>query len=193
MKSKEDMRKLIVNAACDIFARFGYKKSTMDEIAQAAHKAKSSIYHYFESKEEIFRAVVEKESQLLKEMITEAINQEDTPQKKLRAYVTTRMRILSRLSNFYSALKDEYFEQYSFIEKMREKYLKDEIRLVKKILKNGVEQGEFVVKDMEITAFTIITALKGLEYPWAIENDSSKTEENIDHLLEILFNGIVRK
>lgn len=192
-KLKKDVKEVVVNVARGIFARFGFKKTTMDEIAKATHKGKSTLYHYFNSKEEIFKTVVEKESQVLKNEIKKAINQQDTPQKMVRAYVITRMKVLNNLANFYSALKDEYFEHYGFIEKLREKYLSDEIRTMKKILKTGVEEGIFIVKDLEVTAFAIITALKGLEYSWAVENDVSKTEKSIDGLLEILFNGIVKK
>ena len=192
-ESQKDVREIIINVARGIFGRFGFRKTTMDEIAQAAHKGKSSIYHYFKSKEEIFQAVVEKESRVLKEEITKAISQQDTPQKKLRAYVITRMQILNRLANYYDALRDEYLEHYSFIEKLREKHFKDEVKMIKQILKKGVEQRVFLIKNLELTAQAIITALKGFEYPWVMENDVSKTEKSIDSLLEILFNGIVTR
>lgn len=190
---KTDVKKVITTAASDIFAKFGFKKTTMDEIAEAAHKAKSSIYYYFKSKEEIFRRIIEKESEILKEEINRAINQEKTPQKRLRAYTITRTRGLNRLANFYSALKDEYFEHYAFIEKIRKEYDKDELRVIKEILKNGVDDGTFSIKDLDVTAFVLITALKGLEYTWAVEADMSKIEKNIDNLLEVLFNGIAKK
>ena len=192
-ESRKDVREIIINVARGIFGRFGFRKTTMDEIAQAAHKGKSSIYHYFKSKEEIFQAVVEKESYVLKEEITKAIKQQDTPQKKLRAYVMTRMQILNRLANYYSALRDEYLEHYSFIEKLREKHLKDEVKMIKQILKKGVEQGIFSIENLELTAQAIVTALKGFEYPWIMENDVSKTKRSVDSLLGTLFHGIITR
>ena len=192
-KTEKQVREIIITAARSIFARFGFRKTTVDEIAQAAHKAKSSIYHYFKGKEEIFQAVVEMESQVLEKEITKAINQENTPRKKVRVYIITRMKVLNRLANFYNALKDEYFEHYGFIERLRLKYYKDEIKIMREILETGVDDGVFVIKDLEVTAFAIITALKGLGYSWVLENNVPKTEKNIDALLEILFNGIVRR
>ena len=183
---------VIIIAAQDIFARFGFKKTTMNDIARAAHKAKSSIYRYFKSKEEIFQTIVERESQKLKEKIEKSINAQNNPEKKLRVYVITRMKVLKNLVNFYSALKDEYLEHYAFIEKIRKKYLKDEIRVIKKILKSGVKQGAFVIEDLELTAFTIVLALKGLEYPLIQESEILNTDQGIDSLLKILFNGITK-
>jgi len=193
LNSEKDVREIIIEAARGIFARFGFRKTTMDEIAQLAHKAKSSIYHYFKSKEEVFQAIVEKESQLLKTEIIKAMSQEDTPQKKLRAYVITRMHTLQRLANFYNALKDEYLEHYVFIEKLREKHDKEETKIIKEILNEGIERGIYDINDLEVTAFAILTALKGLEYAWIKEKDVPKIEKNIDSLLRIVFNGIVKR
>ncbi|MEO0226014.1 MAG: helix-turn-helix domain-containing protein [candidate division WOR-3 bacterium] len=52
--SKKAMRDSIIDSARYVFSRFGYRKATMDSIARAARKAKSSIYYYFRDKEEIF-------------------------------------------------------------------------------------------------------------------------------------------
>jgi AcrR family transcriptional regulator len=119
----KDTRLAVIKAAQNIFAKFGYKKTTVDDIARAAHKVKSTIYQYFESKEDIFQTIVEKESQILKEEIKKAIKAQDNPKKKLLTYVITRMRVLKDLSNFYNALRDEYLEHFVFIEKIRKKYL----------------------------------------------------------------------
>lgn len=188
----KDTRSAIIKAAQDIFAKFGFKKTTVNDIARAAHKAKSSIYRYFKSKEEIFQTIVEKESQTLKEKIEKSTNAQNNPEKKLRTYVITRMKVLKNLVNFYSALKDEYLEHFVFIEKIRKKYLEDEIHVIKKILKRGVKQGAFVIEDLELTAFTIVVALKGLEYPLVQESEILNTDQGIDSLLKILFNGITK-
>ena len=64
-----DMRNTIVGIASEVFAKFGFKKTTVDDIAQALRKGKSSIYYYFSSKEDIFKAVVDKEADALREKI----------------------------------------------------------------------------------------------------------------------------
>jgi AcrR family transcriptional regulator len=189
----KDTRLAIIKAAQNIFAKFGFRKATVDDIARAAHKVKSTIYQYFESKEEIFQTIVEKESQILKEEIKKAIKAQDNPKKKLLTYVITRMRVLKDLSNFYNALRDEYLEHFVFIEKIRKKYLKDEINTIKKILRAGVDQGTFVINDLELTACMIVIALKGLEYPLIEEIEVLSNEQGIDSLLGVLFSGIEKR
>jgi len=190
---KNSKFELIINVAQKLFAQFGFKKTTVDEIADSAHITKSSIYHYFSSKEDIFRKVVEKESRIWSQKIKQAITKASIPQEKLRAYIVTRTKYLNQLANFYSALKQEYLEHYSFIERIRKKDLQGEIEIVKAILKKGVDEKVFQVQDLELTAFAIVTALKGLEYPWTMEMPMPDIEERIDLLLRVLFNGLVKK
>lgn len=190
---KDDVSEIILNSAKTIFARYGFKKTTMDEIAQAARKGKSSIYHYFKSKEDIFKAIVEKEADELSAAIAKAINAETTSKKKIRAYVLARMKGINNLTNLYSALKDEYLEHYSFIENVRVKYDTEEVNTIKGILKTGVEDGEFKIEDINLTAFALVTALKGLEYPLFIKNNNAKTEKRFEGLLNVLFYGIIAR
>ena len=193
MDIKDDVSEVILNSAKTIFARYGFKKTTMDEIAHASRKGKSSIYQYFKSKEDIFKAIVEKESDVLSAAIAKAINAETTSEKKIRAYVLTRMKVINKLTNLYSALKDEYLEHYSFIENVRVKYDTEEVNTIKGILKTGVEEGDFKIEDINLTAFALVTALKGLEYPLFIKNNYAKTENRFEGLLNVLFYGIIAR
>ncbi|HHT49476.1 MAG TPA: TetR/AcrR family transcriptional regulator [Firmicutes bacterium] len=188
-----DVRQSIIEAAREIFARYGFRKATMDEIARAARKGKSSLYHYFKSKEEVFQEVIEDEAAEVKTEISRAVAAEKNPQAKFRAYVITRMTAFNRVANLFSAFKDEYLESYSFIEQLRQSYNRYEIETITSILQEGIEQKIFVVKDLELTAYTIFIAAKGLEYSWALEPDLKKVETNIDKMLDILFYGLVRK
>jgi len=190
---KNSKSELIVNVAQKLFAQYGFKKTTLDEIARSAHITKSSIYYYFDSKEDIFRAVLEKENRLWSQKIRGVISKANTPQEKLHAYIVTRMKHLSQLANFYSALKEEYLEHYSFIERIRKKNLQEEIEIVKAILEEGTIKGVFQVEDLELMAFAIVTALKGLEYPWTMEVPMPDIEKRIDLLLRVLFNGLLKK
>ncbi|HIE30743.1 TPA: TetR/AcrR family transcriptional regulator, partial [Candidatus Poribacteria bacterium] len=61
MMDKEDKKEFIIEASRELFARFGLKKTTMDEIAKKCGMSKATLYYYFKSKEDIFRAVIDKE------------------------------------------------------------------------------------------------------------------------------------
>ena len=103
------------------------------------------------------------------------------------------MYFIHRLANLHSAMRDDYLEQYGFIEKFRDKYDKVEIGIIKEILNEGCINGIFEITDLEVTAVALITALKGFEYSWIEENNVAKAEKSIDNLMGILFNGIVKR
>jgi AcrR family transcriptional regulator len=189
----KEVRESIVEAARAIFARYGFRKATMDDIAQAAHKGKSSLYHYFESKDDVFRAVVEKEGNILESEMGHALEKENTPQAKLVTYTIKRMEILNRVANFYSAFQDDYLENYGFIQKIRKKYDEWELDTIKKILQEGIDNDIFRIKDLQLSAYAIVTTMKGFEYHWAMQKDTSELKSGINSLFEILFNGILKR
>jgi AcrR family transcriptional regulator len=192
MKNNE-RKEVITQVAQLIFSKYGLLKTTIGDIAKAARMGKASLYHYFDSKEEIYKEVVEQEHKFLKEKIGDAINKENDPRKKLRIYFLKKMENLKNLANIHSALKDDYLDHYAFVEKIRIKNNKEEQLRIKEILQEGENKGIFQIDDIELTAFAIITALKGLEFAWTIDVPLHKIEVNINKLMEILFNGIVKR
>ncbi len=188
---KDDVREKILEVAQTIFGKFGYKKTTVDEIAAAARKAKSSIYYYFKSKEDIFEAVIEKEASSIREEVLKIINSTIEPVDKIKQYVLIRMKGLTELVNFNDAYRNQYFDHLPFIEKIREKYDKEEIGLIAGILNEGVAKGRFLIKDTNLTSIAIVTAMKGLEMPLFINTENYELENRVNSLLDILFYGIV--
>lgn len=194
MVQKEIMRESIVNAASDIFSKYGYKKTTMDDIAMALGKGKSSIYYYFRNKEEIFQAVLEQEVILLKSKLQKAVNRKKHHKGKLKAYIITRMKGFESMINFYNAVKNEYLSQFEFIERIRYKYDQEEIAVVQGILEEGVEKGDFRIEDPFLASVVIVTSMKGFEIPLYITGKKGQDiEQIVDKLLKMLFNGILKK
>ena len=191
---KEEVRAHIVSVARKIFTRYGFRKTTMEEIAAATRKGKRSIYYYFQSKEEIFRAVVEKEAEELKIQLEETIRQDDSPIGKLKTYILFRLHHVRTLKNFYAALNDEYLTQMDFILKIRKQFDREEQQVVKEILEEGMHNGTFQVVSSEIGAIAIATMMKGLEVPLLL-SDAHKTdrEELLDDLIRVLFYGIIKR
>ena len=193
MVDKDEVREGIVNVATNIFSRFGFKKTTMDDIAGATRKGKSSIYYYFKNKEEIFQAVVEKEASILKQELQQHHEQTDSPAQKLKMHVLTRMKTMERLSNFYSAIKDDFLSHLDFVEQIRKKYDQEEIQMMEKILIEGVEKDMFEIEDTQLAAIAIVTALKGIEAPLFHDREEKHLEHRLDSVIHILFNGIVKR
>jgi AcrR family transcriptional regulator len=190
---KDEVRTKIVSVAAKIFTRYGFKKTTMEEIAMATRKGKSSIYYYFSSKEDIFKAVVEQEAEELRLDLLKEISMIDDPIEQLRTFILFRMHKMKTLSNFYAALKSDYLSQLQFIEKIRKKYDQNEVKIVTEILRRGIKHNKFVIEDPSLSAVAIVTAMKGLEIPLFINKDYGNIEERLDNLIKFLFYGLVKR
>ncbi|MCD4794667.1 MAG: TetR/AcrR family transcriptional regulator [Bacteroidales bacterium] len=189
----DNTKEQIIKVARQVFAKFGFQKTTVNEIAKAVHKAKGSVYYYFKNKEELFQSVVEKEFQTLRTELIKAINAGENAKEKLTNYIKVRMKTLNELSNIYDALKNDYLNYMSFIEQIREKYDNEEIVLVKSILTNGVLNNEFDIEDEEQTAIMIVTALKGLELPIFINSKYIELKQRLDFMISVLIRGIEKR
>lgn len=190
---KDINRNGIVEVAKEIFAHYGFRKTTMNEIADGVGKGKSSLYYYFSSKEDVYRAVIEKEADTMKNKLIDAVERVDDPIEKLRMYVVTRMEILHELINFHQAIHSEHLTNIDFIQKMRKKYDNEEVIILKSILQFGVESKTFRIEDVDLTALTVATALKGLEIPLLASQNETSIELRVDRILQILFFGIVKR
>ena len=71
----------------------------MNSIARAMQMGKSSLYYYFQSKNDIYKAVILYEAQELKKKIIEAVKQEPDVIEKIRVYVFTRLKYFFKYQN----------------------------------------------------------------------------------------------
>ena len=73
----------------------------------------------------------------------------------------------------------------------RKNYDEAEINVIKSILDDGIERGFFSVPNTANASLAIVTAMKGLEYPFFVSQDSpDQVNTQIEALFNILFYGI---
>ena len=193
MTGNKEQKEAIISAATGLFSRFGLEKTTMEDIAKAARKGKSTLYYYFKSKEAVFAEVIKKEITGLKSAMLEATEREKDPNKKLKVFVGTRLRYLTQKEDQYISVKDEYLQHYGFIRNLTADYSDWEIETIKRIVEYGRERDLFRAKDPAAVARAIFFALKGLEYPWATNMTRDETRKSVDILLDILLKGITKR
>jgi len=193
MVNKEEYRTRIILTASKIFSHYGFRKTTMEEISRALKKGKSSIYYYFASKEEIFEAVVLYEANQLRMQLTTAIKEVDSPPDKLRNYIYVRMKAFAKLSNYYNAVFDKNLDHYEFIEKIRSRYDREELAILRLLVYVGNSRGIFRVEDSEYTAMAIQTMLKGMEVPLFWRKRDIDINDRLDAILNLIFNGINKR
>ena len=186
----EKVRNSIIEVATETFGRYGFRKTTMDEIAMAARKGKSSLYYYFKSKEEVFQAVVEREASVLFSRIENQVKEQADAREKFKAYVLVRMKGLRDFVNYYDALKNDFLSKIDFIETIRGRHDQKEQAFIAAILKEGIKEGQFRELNVDLTARTVVIALRGLEEPYFLTDTDVDLEKHLNDLVHILFHGI---
>jgi len=191
---KDKVRADIVNVARKIFTHQGFKKTTMEDVAHGSGKGKSSIYYYFQSKEEIFEAVVEKEAEELRIALEKVIKSGKDPMERLKDYIMFRLYHARTVSNFYAALKEESLNQMHFVEGVRKLFEEQEFQMVAEILETGIHEGAFKINNSKIGSIAITTMLKGLELPLFLnEYTRAEKEKLLEDLIRILFYGLIKR
>ncbi len=190
---RDAVRENILTIAQEIFSKYGYRKTTLDDIANAVRKGKSSLYYYFSSKEDLFEEVIQKEADILREELAKVLQKDMDPADKLHDYVMTKITTYRQLANFYNAIENDT-AAVAFIEKIKSQYDQEEIRMMKRILLDGARKRKFVIKDFSLVAIGITTAIRGLEMPLAAgpyrANDLGKT---VDAIVKIICYGIMKR
>lgn len=89
IQERELRKERILDGALKVFQKQGMENATMDEIAKEADFGKATLYYYFESKEEIFAAILEQGWKKIWEHIEPAIHDHDGPKDTFRSILTT--------------------------------------------------------------------------------------------------------
>ncbi|MBK7479782.1 MAG: TetR/AcrR family transcriptional regulator [Bacteroidales bacterium] len=188
----EDTRDKILSVANKLFSRFGFHKTSMDEIAKIARKAKGSLYYHFASKEDLFKEVVSTELINLKSQLSIIIDDTDlSASGKMKKYLIKRMEVLNDAANYHETLKADFFEHFHFIDDLRNELDELEKENLKKIINQGVETGEFMpIADMEVLLDVFIMVMKGLEIPFFLQGKYTKYAPHFEGLMSILTKGL---
>lgn len=192
----EIMIREILSTAKSLFAHHGLKKTTMEDIANALGKGKSTLYYYFPGKTEIFEAVVKEELKNLLRITNQAIGLAETAKEKLKAYSRTRMRVMAKFHNLSSVVYEDIFKHIGVVLKLKQKHDEIQINLIKEILKGGVLSGEFkslADPDIELFSFTLVAAFRGIELPLSASHFVKNYENGPELLVDIMVDGIKGK
>jgi len=159
IKEKET---IIIQAARKRFAHYGFSKVTMDEIATDVEMGKASLYYYFPTKEDLFRAVISQELNELQKNIELIMIEPNSASQKLKSYVEQRMIFFQKLLNLGTLSVHAYFDTKSLFKKIFLDFADVEMSLIKKIIDEGKKSNEFNPDLNDNTAEVFLHILQGL-------------------------------
>lgn len=190
---KEDLNRDIIAVSGNLFRKFGFKKTTVEDIAREIGKRKSSLYYYYKSKEEIFEAVVYEEMHRFFRLIKRSIEQSKTSKQKLFLFCKAKFQHLTSLCNLNGALKDEIHDIACVITPIKNRFDTTQVELIREILQEGVERGEFksmTASEIDAFAYLIVSSFRGLELPLVINKQGPDLDSRIAFIVELMVEGI---
>jgi AcrR family transcriptional regulator len=194
LQKDEAVIREIVDTSRSLFKKYGFKKTTMGDIALGLGKAKSSLYYYYTGKEEIFEAVVNEEMAELLAQIHESVGNAQTAKEKLVAYCQCKLNKLTQLYNLSDVLKSEIAELHCMLTVIKSKFDTAQVELVRQILAEGMENEEFrkiSPENIELFSYLIVSAFRGLEMPLMVsDHKCPRLDIQIGSFVDLMVEGI---
>jgi len=193
LNKDEAIRAEVIQAARELFQRFGLLKTTMEDIAKATGKGKSTLYYYYTSKDEIFEAVIKEDMADVFVQVKKAVEKVNTAELKLKSFTLTRLNLLEQRVNLFNIVCGEIADNPAIIRKNKKEYEEQELELLRSILAFGVKSGEFRKidkEDIDNLSFVMLSALRGIELSLLENCRMKKMGDRMDLILDILANGI---
>jgi len=159
-------RQTLVDVARQLFAKKGIANTTMNDIAVASGKGRRTLYTYFNSKEDVYLAVIEGELERLSEKLDEVAAKKTRPHDKIIELIYTHLSLIKETVVRNGNLRAEFFRNIWTVEKVRKNFDEDEIGLFRKVYAEGVADGEFDIDNIDLVADITHYCIKGLEVPF---------------------------
>lgn len=188
---KQEKIDSILNTAKKMFARYGLRKTSIEEMARVARVAKATIYNYFGNKDQVYLEVLRLEKNEIMDKVSSSVNQEALPVDKLIVFVKAKFRYMRRATNILNLDREGIENLLPSAESIRNELFEREVDIIHSILKDGVEKGVFHINDFLLTARAIAHALRGFELNWLVQESGEKVEHYLDQLMNILFYGLM--
>ncbi len=196
MARKARKRRQILMAALRVFARKGFQRATLREIAQEAGIGKSTIYEYFDSKTHLFQELVGFLFQNLERVAFGRLDPERPILEQLCGVLTAFAQFMQR-SPFGSAKEILAITTDIFAESIRHGTVdlrpvyERETAVLRHLVAQGKERGEICSSlDPDTTASLIIAALDGLMTQWLLWPQEVDLEQRVQALCRLLQEGL---
>lgn len=184
------MKESILGSARHLFAQFGPKKTTIDEIAANAGIGKGTIYYYFNDKEEIFARVIKDESDQLIKRLALAAKESESPEQKLMALFLEKLNGLADLVNLRWLYDYIGVNRWSSMEKETIALAQKEQKLVEEILEEGKNKGLFAIEDVAKIAKNLVSIVSALAQTLPQGLSPTEINKSLEEMLALLFTGL---
>lgn len=188
-----DRKQQILQAATNSFSLFGYKATTMDQIAKLANVGKGTIYTFYKNKEELFHEIISTLILEMKAAVEKEIYDSATFYEKVDRALFTLLEFRTDHQLMIKLIQEEKEMGTPAVKDVIQKIENTIIQHVGNIVRKGIEKGEIKPCNPEITAFVILKLYVALIFDWEKVREPLEKEE-ISKLFKLyLFKGLSKR
>lgn len=197
-RKKSDKRELILKSASEVFARFGFEKTTLEDIGKRCNLNKASLYYYFKSKEDIFIAVVLSETEVFIHELQAQTRQLADAEAKTLHYLTMRVRRYEEVLNATQLSLDNLRQVEPLFDQLYQTVKEKEILFLQEILTEGIDRNEIQTTDTAILAQSLFLISDALKHHQVMQErayvgekfDYTNTESQLNLIIQLIFKGL---
>lgn len=159
------------NAILDVAARYittkGYEQMTTQDILEALQISRGAFYHYFESKQALLMALVERSGEQAEQLVLGIISDREMPaqDKLLRVFAVLNQYKQENLDLVFAFMRVWYADENAlFRHKLYQARVKRLAPWFSQIIQQGVAEGAFTTPYPDQAARTILSLLEDLGY-----------------------------
>ncbi len=180
----------IARAAIQLFDQKGYHATSVQDIADAVGLQKGSLYHYIENKEELLLRIASQSIHGFNRELELIRNRKTSAKDRLIQAIHHHFNIVTGDIQMTTVLLREAFllshEQHGIIKKATDRYLD----LWVAIIKEGMDNGEFVPGDARLAALSILGSCNWV-YRWYASSGVNTPSQIADYFCELHLHGIL--
>jgi AcrR family transcriptional regulator len=195
---EELVQEQILQAAKQLFTVHGLAKVTMDDVAKAIGKGRSSLYYYYKSRNEIFDAVVNREINDTLAAVEKAVDRASTAEGKFNAFCTAKLRMAKEKGSFFNALEvgmdaDTLTHFNKTRTALRDLIVKRETALLTRIVQEGIANRELPPIEktkMDNLILVLLGCVLGLKRLMHIERHTRSIEAVAAQFTGLIMHGL---
>ena len=194
---QETNRGIILDAALEVFSAYGFRGSTIDQIAEKAGMSKPNLLYYFPRKEDIYVNVLEK---TLDEWLTpfRHIDPKGDPLDELAKYIVAKLKLSESRPESSRVFANEILHGAPAIGDFLQSHLRNIVDRKVGVIRTWIDDGRLAPIDPHHLIFMIWATTQhyadfkvqiGAVVPDRVK-DKNFYEETAASIITILFNGI---
>lgn len=189
-EKSEQKKQFIIETARRIFMEKGYKDVTMKDIVEACDISRGGLYLYFNSTDELFRAVMNAEETETDDVFSNELSEDATAVDVLMIFLKEQKKEIMRRKDDLSVATYEYYFAHRTPEEdnpLKGRF-EEAAGALAQLIGAGIANGEFYEVDAAAAANNIMFVLEGLRI---CAHTMGVTEDMVDDELLTLVSGLV--